>query len=177
MSPGSTRLFVSYFESEEAILAATRAAREEGYAIHDVFTPYAVHGLDEAMGLRRSRLSYVCFAAGMVGVILAIVFQWWASAINWPLNIGGKPHHSFPSYIPIGFEMMVLVAGLTTVLALFIRARLRPLKKPKILLPRVTDDRFALVLDTEGTHFDTRKATALCERFGAVETQFLEVAS
>lgn len=170
-----SRFFVSYFESEEAILGATQAAREAGYAIHDVFTPYAVHGLDQAMGLRKSRIALVCFVAAMVGLVFAILFQWWTSTISWPLNIGGKPHASLPAYVPITFEITVLVSGLTTVAALFIRSRLRPLKQPKLLLPRVTNDRFALVLVTEGSHFNSREAEALCDRFGSVETGFVEV--
>jgi hypothetical protein len=175
MSEGSRRLFVGYFGDEEAILGATRSARAEGFCIEDVFTPYAVHGLDEAMGLRRSRLTWVCLGFGLAGVVFAVLFQWWASAINWPLNIGGKPHHSFPAYVPIGFELMVLFAGLGTVAALLLRARLRPRKRPKLMLPRVTDDRFALVLVTEGSHFDGERARALCARYGAVETGFVEV--
>lgn len=172
-----SKLFVAYFDDEQAILGATRDAREQGFTIHDVFTPYAVHGMDEAMGLRRSRLTWVCFGAGLVGLVFAAFFQYWASAINWPLNVGGKPHNSFPAYVPVSFELMVLFAGLATVAALFIRARLRPLKREKILLPRVTDDRFALALETQGSHFDERAARALCARWGAVETTVIEVGS
>jgi hypothetical protein len=154
---------IGYFEDEQATLAATRAARAEGFAITDVFTPYAVHGLDEAMGLRPSRLPWVCFGAGLVGGAIGLGFQIWSSSVSWPLNVGGKPFVSLPAFIPITFELTVLAAALTTALALLVRARLFPGKRAAAL-PRVTDDRFALVLSAAG-----ERGRAFLARAGAVE--------
>ena len=176
MSTEKRVVFVGWFENEEDILAATRAARKAGLLVHDTYTPYAVHGMDEAMGIRRSRLPYVCLGAGLVGLLAAWGIQYWASVVSWPLNVGGKPPHSLPAFIPVIFELTVLCAALTTVAALFFRERLFP-GAPALVLPRVTNDRFALALDAGGDHFDRAEATRLLEQCGAVELAIAEVPS
>ena len=174
----TSRLFVAWFEHEDGILEATRAARQAGYAISDAYTPYAVHGMDEAMGLPPSRLPRVCLGGGLAGALLALGFQVWTSAVDWPVNIGGKPLASVPAFIPLTFELMVLLAGLGSVAALFIRARLYPTPSPAFLLPRVTDDRFALVLaGASDGRLDEPGMRALCERAGAQATELMEVPS
>ena len=117
---------IAVFDNETDLLAATRAAREAGCEIVDVYTPYAVHGLDEAMGLRPSRLGWVCFLCGAAGAALAVWAQFWTSAVDWPLNVGGKPFNSLPAFVPVIFEVCVLLAGLGVVGALLLRCRLWP---------------------------------------------------
>jgi len=164
------RPFVAYFTREQDVLAATGAVRKAGLVIRDVYTPYAVHGLETAMGLRRSRLGYVCFFAGLTGLTSMLFFAWWTSAVSWPLNVGGKPFASIPAFIPVTFEFTVLSAALVTVSALFGVAKLWP-GRVADTLPRVTDDRFALVLESMT---DDNRARALCLEHGAVETGWLE---
>jgi hypothetical protein len=154
---------VAYFDDEHRLMAGARAARAAGLEIRDAFTPYAVHGLDEAIGQRRSRLTWVCFAAGLTGGALALSFELWTSAMSWPLNVGGKPYASVPAFIPVTFELTVLSAALTSAAAFFLRSRLFPGKKSEPM-PRVTDDRFALVLER-----DDAGARELLRRAGAVE--------
>src|SRR5262245_18811767 len=122
----SRRLLVAAFERENDLLGATTTARERGLRIIDVYTPYAVHGLDEAMGLKPSRLSRACLACGAIGVAIALWFQHWAMSVDWPINVGGRPWNSLPAFVPVAFEVMVLFAGLGVVLAFFIRSRLYP---------------------------------------------------
>jgi len=163
---------IGYFDDEGALLRAVRAARAAGVAVEDAFTPYAVHGLDEAMGLRRSRLTWVCFCAGLCGGALALSFELWTSVVSWPLNIGGKPFASVPAFIPVTFELTVLSAALASAAAFFFRSRIFPGKRAAPL-PRVTDDRFALVLGG-----DEARARALMQDAGALEiTAGAEVAS
>ena len=140
---------IGYFEDEHRLLAAVRAARAAGMEVQDAFVPYAVHGLDEAMGQPRSRLTWVCFIAGLTGGALALSFELWTSVVSWPLNVGGKPFASVPAFIPVMFELTVLSAALTSAFAFFARSRLFPGKRAAPL-PRVTDDRFALVLENDG---------------------------
>lgn len=154
---------IATFDDAERLLDATRAARAAGLTIADAYTPYAVHGLDEAMGLRRSRLTWVCFAAGLFGGAVAMSFQLWASVSSWPLNVGGKPLASVPAFLPITFELTVLTAALVSAGTFLVRSRLFP-GKPAVARPRVTDDRFVLVLETDGPAAD-----ALLRRAGAVE--------
>ena len=143
----SDRMVMATFDHEDDVLAATRAAREQGYAIRDVFAPYAIHGIDRAMGLRPSRLTWVCFICGMIGALGMFWFQHWVAAIDWPIDVGGKPWNSLPADVPVAFESMVLLGGFGSVFALFIVSRLYPGKKAVQPTPEVTDDRFVLVLD------------------------------
>jgi Protein of unknown function (DUF3341) len=158
-------ILVAYFDDERRLLDGARAARAAGFEISDAFVPYAVHGLDEAMGLRRSRLPLVCFAAGLTGGALALSFELWTSASSWALNVGGKPFASVPAFIPVTFELTVLSAALASAGAFFFRSRLFPGKKGAAL-PRVTDDRFALVLER-----DDQVAREVLRAAGAVEVK------
>jgi hypothetical protein len=141
------RVLVGDFGTEDDLLGAARAARDHGFRIADAYTPYAVHGLDRAMGLRPSRLPWVCFGLAVFGAVSKLLFQFWAMSVDWPVNVGGKPWNSFPAYVPVTFEVMVLLAGLGTVLAFLLRCRLLPGKKATLLFPGVTDDSFVLLLE------------------------------
>lgn len=162
------RYFAGFFTTEENILHATSEARDRGFEIHDVFTPYPVHGLDEAMALKRSNLTWVGFSAGLFGLVFALALQIWTSAYDWPLNVGGKPFNSFPVFIPVAFELTVLFSGLISVGALFMKNRMYPTMK-RVVLPGVTDDRFVLVLSERDASFDYEEARRLFERHGAVD--------
>ena len=143
----SARIHKGVFVRPGDLLAATTAVREAGYRIIDAYTPFAVHGLDRAMGLRPSRLTWVCFFCGMVGCAFMTWFQYWTSAVDWPINVGGKPWNSWPAFVPVAFEGAILFAGLGVVAALFIRSGLRPGKSTKLAAEGVTDDRFVLVIE------------------------------
>ena len=163
------RNLMGVFTREDEILKGTRACRERGYEIVDVYTPYPVHGLDRAMGLRPSRITWVCFVLGMVGAAAMIWFQIWASAVDWPANIGGKPLNSLPAFIPVAFETAVLCAGLGTIAALLLLSRLFPWRKPNLAHPRVTDDRFVLAIRQTDADLDPGMAERILRRHGAIE--------
>ena len=156
-----SRFVVGSFEREEDILKAVQAARSSGWRVCDVYTPYAVHGMDEAMGLRPSRLPLACFIFGLIGAATGVWFQYWSMAVSWPVNVGGKPWNSLPAWIPVTFELTVLLAGLGVVLAFFIRSRMYLGKQPTPLFARVTDDRFVLALENTGATFDKNAARQL----------------
>ncbi|MBI3193454.1 MAG: DUF3341 domain-containing protein [Ignavibacteriae bacterium] len=167
----SKRLLINVFEHEHDILGATKAARENDYTIVDVFTPYAVHGLDAAQGLKKSKLPFVCFALGLTGAVAKLGFQIWTSASSWALNVGGKPFKSVPAFVPVTFEIMVLFAGVGTVLTFFMISKLRPGKKPKMNFSGATDNKFVLVLEQTDAAFDIRKIRELFEPFHLVEME------
>ena len=150
----SQRVLIGIFDSEDAILQVTESARRRGLKIVDVFAPYAVHGLDRAMGLERSKLPWVCAALGLFGASFKVWFEYWTTASDWPINVGGKPWNSLPAFVPITFEVMVLFAGISTVLAFFGMNRLWPGRRAALLDPRVSNDRFALVLEEDNAAFD-----------------------
>lgn len=156
----NARFTAAYFKREVDLLAATREARAAGFAIHDVYTPYAVHGLDEALGLPRTRLAWIAFAAGVLGLACGLLLQVWTSAYDWPLNVGGKPFNSFPLFIPVTFELTVLFSGLIAIGVLFLRNRLWLFNR-RLVFERVTDDRFVLVLHQPDAAFDAERAAAL----------------
>jgi hypothetical protein len=161
-------VIVASFTTGEDLLGAARAAREQGFRIADAYTPYAVHGLDRAMGLRPSRLPWACFAFGLLAGAFALWSQHWAMAEDWPVNVGGKPWNSLPAYVPVAFEGMVLLAGLGVVFAFLLRCRLFPGKGAALPAPGVTDDRFVLVLESPENPFEAGAARRLCDDFHAL---------
>ena len=165
------RNLMGVYKKEDEILSATRACREHGYEIVDVFTPYPVHGLDRAMGLKPSRITWVCFLLGAAGGGAMLWFQIWASATDWAINVGGKPLVSLPAFIPVTFEMAVLMAGIGTIFTLLLRSRLFPWVKPKLAHPRVTDDRFVLAIRQTDADIDPGMAERLMREHGAIEVQ------
>lgn len=167
----SRRLLVSVFGHEKDILGATRAARESGYKIEDVYTPYAVHGMDDAQGLKKSALPYVCLGLGLAGAAAKLWYQLWTSATSWPVNVGGKPLKSVPAFVPVTFEIMVLFAGVGTVIALFLVSRLWFGRKPKVLYDGVTDDRFVLVLEETDATFDVNEVRTMFRRYNLISME------
>ncbi len=167
----SQRLLIATFRREHDVLAATRAAREARLKVVDVFAPYAVHGLDDAMGLQPSRLPWVCLALALFGAGFKVWFEFWASAVDWPINIGGRPWNSLPAFVPLTFEVMVLFAGVSTVIVFFLVTRLRPGREAAVPDPRVTDDRFVLILEETDAAFNVDAVRALFEQRHAVRVE------
>ena len=138
-------LWVGFFEDPHLLLTASHQAREKGFRNLDAFTPYPVHGLERALGLGQSWVPYVTLVMGLSGATLGYLFMYWVSAVNWPLNIGGKPLNSWPAFVPIIFECGVLIGGVSTFIALLIACGL-PRFKPLVIDPELTNNRFALVI-------------------------------
>jgi hypothetical protein len=165
------RNLMGVFTRESEILDVTRACRERGYEIVDVYAPYPVHGLDRAMGLKPSRIPWICFALAFIGAAAMLWFQIWSSAVSWAVNIGGKPLNSFPAFIPVTFETAVLMAGLGTVFVLFLSSRLFPWVKPRLAHPKVTDDHFVLAICQTDADLDPGMAERLLREHGAIEVR------
>lgn len=167
----SRRFLIGVFEREEDTLQATRASRALGFTIADVYTPYAVHGLDKAMGLQPSRLPWVSFALGLFGAAVKVWFEFWTTASDWPINVGGKPWNSLPAFVPITFEVMVLFAGVSTVIAFLMVCRLLPGKKAVMPYPGVTDHRFVVVLEQTDATFDVNRVRKMFQGFNALQVE------
>lgn len=167
----SDRLLLATFDHEDDLLAAVVAMRNKGFRIVDAYTPYAVHGLERAMGLRPSRLTWVCFVCGMFGALGMLWFEHWSASVDWALDVGGKPWNSLPSDVPVAFESAVLLAGFGSVFALLAVSRLFPGKQPAVIDPRVTDDRFVLVIDESDASFDLDAVKVLLSEFHVVHTE------
>lgn len=165
------RLLLATFEHEQDLLEATSEVRRQGHTIVDAYTPYAVHGLDRAMGLKSSRLTWICFICGMFGVLGMLWFEHWVGSVDWAIDVGGKPWNSLPSNVPVAFESAVLLAAFGSVFALFIVSRLYPGKQYRPVLERVTDDRFVLVLDEADAEFDTSQIETMLKPFNLVKLE------
>lgn len=167
----SERVLLATFDNDADLLAATAAARARGLRIIDAFTPYSVHGLDRAMGLASSRLTWFCFICGMLGALGMLWFQHETAAVWWPIDVGGKPWDSLPSDVPVAFEAAVLLAGFGSVFALFAVCRLFPGKKPTNVLPRTTDDRFVLVVDEADSSFDLPFVRQMLREYNVIDVE------
>jgi hypothetical protein len=161
-------LIATFAEPASVVEAVTRI-RAHGLKVYDVYSPCPVHGLDAAMGLRRSRLGYVAMAAGVMGGLAALGFQFYAAVFDWSMNIGGKPDNSTLAFVPITFELTILAAGTFTAKAFFARSGLFPGRRARLVDPRVTDDRFAVALRWRSTPFDTGEARRILRECGAIE--------
>ncbi len=170
----TSQFVVATFADAEALLRAVRAARAESYRIFDAYAPYPIHGLDEAMGVRRTRLPWVTLVAACSALAFAALFQFYAAVWDWPLNVGGKPDNSSLAFIPVAFELTVLAGGLATVAALFLRARLYPGKVERLLAEGVTDDTFALAFRKRDNFFDARRVRDILIDCGALKVELKE---
>lgn len=141
------KFVVSNFYDEQVLFPAVRGVRKAGYKIHDVYTPFPIHGLDTAMGLKDTSLHTAGFIYGISGTITAFSFITWAFTTDWPLNIGGKPFFALPAWIPIIFELTVLFAAVGMVLTFCYLCQLAPFVKKDHFNPRSTDDTFVMAIE------------------------------
>jgi len=167
----SHRLHIGFFDDEHALLDAARECRQREIPISDVVSPYPVHGLDDVLGIKRSRLPWITLIGGAIGLAIGLGFQYWSTAGNWPINVGGKPFDSLPAFIPVAFEMTILIGGLSTVFFLFMRSCLWPGKKVDDGLELTTDNCHALVLEQKDAAFLESDFDDLFKRHGAVESR------
>ena len=149
MATNSAHGAVAYFKTSAEILAAAKSAHAKGYAHVEAYTPFPIHGMDDALGIKPSIVPWATFFGGLTGFCTAVFLQVWTSAIDWPINVGGKPMISGPAFIPICFELTVLLGGLSTAGFMFLLNGL-PSAKPNPFDPRISDDRFALYIPFQG---------------------------
>ncbi len=157
------------FNDEIPLLQAVRILRDSKEIITDVLSPFPVHGLDEALSIKRSRIPVGGFIFGALGAILAFGFQAWVFTVSYPLIIGGKPFFSVPTFIPITFEVTVLFAGLSMVAALLIRSKLKPDIRFKPVDDGITDDRFVILVDTNDDETTLKRVTSLLSGIQTLE--------
>ncbi|HJM57921.1 MAG TPA: DUF3341 domain-containing protein [Planctomycetota bacterium] len=161
--------YIGFFEDEHELLSAVGVCRERGIPIADVVSPFPVHGLDDALGIRPSRLPWVTLFGGAAGLSLGLWFQYWSTAENFPIDVGGKPWDSYPAFVPVAFELTILFAGLSTAFALFVRSFLWPGKKTAPGLEVTTDHRHALILEQRDARFTDSELEQLLHEHGADE--------
>jgi len=167
------------FDTPGELIHAARKVRDAGYTAFDCFSPFPVHGIDEAMGIKRTILPVLVFAGGFAGTLGGLFLQWWMNAYNWPWIVSGKPSWSIPANIPIGFETTILVAVLTSFFGMWILNKLPQVWHPFFRLERfgrASDDAFLLGIEARDERFDADGTTRLLKDAGAlaVEPCYLE---
>lgn len=160
---------VGIYEDEDVLLDAIRNIREKGVKIHEVYSPFPVHGIEDALGYRRSRLSIVAFLFGLLGTSLALVMQIGMMTVDWPMIIGGKDYLPLPSFIPVTFELTVLLASFGMVGTFLIISNLKPWGKPKLFDIRITDDKHVMAIDLEKNKTDESALNKILTESGASE--------
>lgn len=164
--PAALHGLLAEYDSPTAILSASRKIRDAGFSRWDTFTPFPVHGIDKAMGIKMTILPWFVLVAGLTGLASAILLQWWTNSYDYPWLISGKPIWSIPANVPIMFEMTVLFAGLTTLIGMLVLNNLPLPSHPLDFVKRFarsTDDRFFLLIEAADPKFDEEATKKLLE--------------
>jgi hypothetical protein len=145
------------FDTAEQLVDAARQVRDAGFRKTDAFSPFPIHEMDEALGIKRSILPYLCFAGGIMGLLSGLGLTYFCHVIDYPIIVGGRPHFSLPSFIPPMYELTILLASFTAVFGmLFLNGLPRPYH-PVFNVPRfalATREKFFLLIEREDPKFD-----------------------
>ena len=142
-------VLVAELDSPEGVIAVARRVRELGYVHLEAYTPFPIADLDAALAIPRTRIPFIVLGAGLTGAAVALLIQWWTNAIDYPINVGGRPLNSVPTHVPIVFETTVLFAAFAAFVSVLLAARLPRLHHPIFDLPgfeRTSIDRFWIVI-------------------------------
>ncbi|OHE89721.1 MAG: hypothetical protein A3G75_14315 [Verrucomicrobia bacterium RIFCSPLOWO2_12_FULL_64_8] len=175
--PGPKYGLIALFDTPAEIMRAAEAVRDAGYRFWDVVTPFPIHGMDKAMGMRRSLVPRVSLAGGIIGLATGMTLIWWTGAWNYRLVVGGKPFFSPIFAFPVAYELTILFTAFATIIALFLLNRLprhyhAVMKQPNFV--RATDDKFFLVIEARDPKFSLEATRALLQQVGGKAIAELE---
>jgi len=165
------------YDSASALYAACEGVRDAGYSKWDAHTPFPVHGLERAMGLKPSPVPWIVLGAALTGSSLAFLLQWWVSVKASPLIIAGKPLNSWPAFIPVTFELGVLLGSFGAVFGMLAINQLPQLYHSLFRserFERVTDDRFFISIEADDPRYEHDRTVALLEKLGAKHVELVE---
>lgn len=171
----SNKVIHAIFDDDDVLLSAIKKVREAKYQIEEIFTPFPVHGIEKAMGLKNTRIAITAFIYGLTGLAFAVWMMNYMMIEDWPQNIGGKPNFSYaenmPAFVPIMFELTVFFAAHLMVITFYLRSKIGPFVKASNPDPRTTDDKFLMEVVVVG---DEKEITDLLSKSGAIETKIVE---
>ncbi|HCX21477.1 MAG: quinol:cytochrome C oxidoreductase [Flammeovirgaceae bacterium] len=165
----TSNYILGVYEDEDVLLKAIKNVREGGVKIHEVYSPFPVHGIDDVLGYKRSRLTIVAFLFGLLGTSLALTMQFGMMTIDWPMIIGGKDYAPVPSFIPVTFELTVLLASFGMVGTFMIISNLKPWGKAKLFDKRITDDKHIMAINLGNNQLEESAIDKLLKDSGASE--------
>lgn len=157
------------YSDEDVLLQAVKDVRNSGVKIYEVFTPFPVHGLEHALGYKKSRLPIVAFLFGLLGTTLALVMMIGMMGYDWPMIIGGKDYIPIPVFIPVTFELTVLLSALGMVAVFMITSNLKPYGRPRIFDLRSTDDKHIMAIDLAKNKLSVEELSMIVSKSGATE--------
>ena len=168
------KYLVGVFDDELVLLSGLKKVKEKGIKIFEAYTPFAVHGLEDVLGYKRSKLPIAAFLFAMTGLTLALSFQLFTMTKDWPMIIGGKPFAALPDFVPVTFEFSILLGALGMVATFFVKSDLKPHKKLRVFDARSTDDKHIVAIDlVNNTLSETEIENALKDA-GASEVSIKE---
>ena len=162
------------FDNVDQLLAGAEKVRDAGFSRWDAHTPFVVHGLDAAMGIRPTVLPYLVFCGGLTGTIGGILLQWYTNAFDYPFLISGKPLFSLPANIPVAFETTILFAALTALVGMLALNLLPQLYHPlhtSRAFKKATDDHFYISIEARDPLFDRAATRELLESLGGTRVE------
>lgn len=165
------------FPDPESLLAACERVRDAGFRRWDAYAPFPVHGLNDAMGIRSTRLPWLVLGAGATGAVGGVVLQWWTNAVDYPFLISGKPLWSIPANVPVAFEITVLLAAITTFVGMLMLNGLPRFRHPLFRVARfrrATADRFFIAVEAADPRFDARGTEELLRSLGSTAIERVE---
>jgi len=171
--PKSKRGVAGIWLDEKKLVEAARKVRASGYTKFEAISPFPLHGIDEAMGIPFSNIPWITLIFCTLGFTFGLWFTWWCSAVDWPINVGGKPMWSLPAFIPIIFECTILFGALASVGALFAICGM-PQIDPPVIDPALSSHKFGLFIPEDDTGFNSAQIEKLLKDMGAVEVKRAE---
>src|SRR6201986_154320 len=164
----STKFILGLFDDPDVMMHGIDKLKKNSVPIYDVYTPMPIHGIEDKLGVKPSRLGFAAFMFGCVGGTTIFSLVYYFLVHDWPMNIGGKPHFAVPDFIPVTFEWSVLFAAFGMTFTFFYATHLFPVRAPRVMDLRATNDRFVIAIDAKGD-IPHEQITNLLKEAGAVE--------
>jgi hypothetical protein len=162
------------FDDPHALVRGCEKVRDEGFRNWDAHTPFPIHGMDSAMGIRGTRLPWLILVGGITGLVAALVMIWWMNAVDYPFIISGKPFFAWQAAVPVTFELTVLFSAFATFFGMWGMNKLPRLHHPLFSnerFARATADRFFIVIEKDDPRFDREQTRALLESLGGLAVE------
>lgn len=179
MSTNVTKPFgiLAEFKNPGHLMKAAKLTNKAGYKKFDCYSPFPIHGMDDAMGLKPSKLGFIVMGHGLIGFMGGLALQIWTSTIAYPINISGKPFLNLPAFVPVTFELTILLSAFGAVFGMFFLNNMPRHHNPLFNSERfkkVTDDGFFVVIETSDPLYNEEKTRQFLEEAGAVNLELIE---
>lgn len=174
---GKVVAVLAAFEHPGALLAAAEKVRDAGYTKFDCHSPFPIHGMDQAMGLKRSPLGYIVGVTAVVALGLAVLMMWWMTAVDYPLVISGKPYFAYQAYTPVAFALTILCSAFAAFFGMFGLNRLPQPHHPLFYaeqFARVSNDGFMVSVECDDPKFDPAETKRFLESIGGSDVEVVQ---